>query len=194
FLIKDKDNFFSGVDRSRMVFHIMLSAHFSEHEEDFGIQRLLREEVYDDAYNLHDGDVNILALGDKLPNNDRQRLVKDWASFHRWYKYQPLDAIKNYFGSRIAMYFAWLGTYTMMLISASIVGLICVLIGLFTTTDYPPVQDVCNLDNSELFYMCPLCDRNCSFWTLTRSCKYAKYSHAVDYRGTVFFAVFMSFW
>ncbi|EEB20526.1 conserved hypothetical protein [Pediculus humanus corporis] len=33
--------------------------------------------------------------------------------------------IKDYFGVKYALYFAWLGFYTHMLIPASIVGLIC---------------------------------------------------------------------
>ena len=30
----------------------------------------------------------------------------------KWYKYQPLDHIRDYFGERIAIYFAWLGKHT----------------------------------------------------------------------------------
>lgn len=194
YLCKDKESMFNGVDRSRMVFRLLKSAYFSTEPEDFGIKRLLHENIYDDAYSLHDGDVDILSFADEPPKNDRQRLVHDWASFSRWYKYQPLNSIKSYFGTRVAMYFAWLGTYTMMLVSASIVGTICFLGGILTVNDFIPAQDVCNKNYSKSFYMCPLCDKNCSFWSLTTSCQYARYSHAFDYQGTVVFAVFMSFW
>jgi hypothetical protein len=194
YLFKDEESFFSGVDRSRMVFRLLKSANFSTELEDFGIRRLLHENIYDDAYSLHDGDVDMFSFSDEPAENDRQRLVNDWASFRRWYKNQPLNAIKSYFGSRVAMYFAWLGVYTMMLVSASIVGVICFLVGFLTINDFIPAQDVCNKNNSKLFYMCPLCDKNCSFWSLATSCQYARYSHAFDYQGTVFFAVFMSLW
>ena len=42
--------------------------------------------------------------------------------------------------------------------------------------------------------MCPLCDNDCSYWTLTQSCDYAKVTHLFDHEGTVFFAIFVSFW
>lgn len=47
-------------------------------------------------------------------------------------RHQPLDNIKEYFGVKIALYFAWLGFYTHMLIPASVVGLLCFLYGLIT--------------------------------------------------------------
>jgi anoctamin-7 len=43
------------------------------------------------------------------PMNARQVLFEYWARWGKWYKYQPLDHIREYFGEKIAIYFAWLG-------------------------------------------------------------------------------------
>ena len=36
-------------------------------------------------------------------------LFQYWARWGKWKKYQPLDHIREYFGEKIAIYFAWLG-------------------------------------------------------------------------------------
>ncbi len=41
-----------------------------------------------------------------------QLLYMEWATPKKWYKKQPLWLIKNYFGVKIGLYFAWLGFYT----------------------------------------------------------------------------------
>lgn len=45
---------------------------------------------------------------------------------------QPLDAIKEYFGAKVAIYFAWLGFYTHMLIPVSICGILFFVYGFIT--------------------------------------------------------------
>ena len=41
--------------------------------------------------------------------------------------------------------------------------------------------------------MCPQCEK-CTTWTLHNICAYTRISYLFDNPGTVFYAVFMSFW
>lgn len=66
-------------------------------------------------------------------------LSNEWASVRKWYRYQPLDYIKEYFGVKIGLYFAWLGYYTYMLLLASTVGCLCFLYSWFSLDNYIPV-------------------------------------------------------
>ena len=45
---------------------------------------------------------------------------------------EPLWLIKNYFGVKIGLYFAWLAFYSKMLIFPSIMGIICFIFGAAT--------------------------------------------------------------
>ena len=43
------------------------------------------------------------------------------------------------------------------------------------------------------YLMCPLCGE-CDYWYLSDICLYKKIAYLFDHPGTVFYAVFMSFW
>lgn len=65
----------------------------------------------------------------KQHGSKRALLYDEWGSTRKWLKLQPLDTIQEYFGVNFAIYFAWLGFYTYMLIPASIAGIICFMYG-----------------------------------------------------------------
>lgn len=56
-------------------------------------------------------------------------LYLEWAQASCWHKQQPLWQVRNYFGDKIGLYFAWLGFYTKMLVPAAVVGLVCFIYG-----------------------------------------------------------------
>uniref|UniRef100_A0A8C3HEJ3 Anoctamin n=1 Tax=Chrysemys picta bellii TaxID=8478 RepID=A0A8C3HEJ3_CHRPI len=139
-----------------------------------GITSLLANGVYSAAYPLHD------------------LLCEEWASYGVFYKYQPIDLVRKYFGEKIGLYFAWLGVYTQMLIPASIVGVIVFLYGCATVDENIPSMEMCDERNN--ITMCPLCDNTCSYWKMSSSCATARASHLFDNPATVFFSVFMALW
>ncbi|XP_037922729.1 anoctamin-1 isoform X4 [Hermetia illucens] len=180
--------FFTAAIRSRIVQFILDRKKFTLKPSDdfaFGIERLISEEVYLAAYPLHDGDID-------APGSMRYLLYSEWASIRRWYRYQPLDYVKEYFGVKIGLYFAWLGYYTYMLLLASIVGLICFIVSYLTLDQNRPSHDICKAPDD--IKMCPLCDHWCDYWDLKETCIYSRITYLIDNPTTVFFAVFMSFW
>ncbi|XP_005184747.1 anoctamin-1 isoform X2 [Musca domestica] len=182
-----QDNFFTPAVRSRIVQFILDRQRFTPKSKDemaFGIERMVASNIYCAGYPLHDGEVT-------EKNTMRHTLYTHWASVRKWYRYQPLDYIKEYFGVKIGLYFAWLGFYTYMLLLASVVGVFCFIYSWSTLKDFEPVKEICG--GKKNITMCPLCEW-CDFWDLKETCFYAKISYLIDNPSTVFFAVFMSFW
>ncbi|XP_032081276.1 anoctamin-1 isoform X2 [Thamnophis elegans] len=210
FDLSDKDFFFDSKTRSTIVYEILkrttcTKAKYSMGKgegrkkdttllnkrrkcDKYGITSLLANSVYSAAYPLHDGDYE----GDYVEPNDRKLLCEEWASYGVFYKYQPIDLVRKYFGEKIGLYFAWLGVYTQMLIPASIVGIIVFLYGCATVDENIPSMEMCDQRNN--ITMCPLCDRTCSYWKLSSACATARASHLFDNPATVFFSVFMALW
>nr|CAD7460341.1 unnamed protein product [Timema tahoe] len=86
------------------------------------------------------------------------------------------------------------GFYTGWLLPAAIVGLLVFLYGVFTMHSNQLAIEVC--DSRGQFKMCPLCDETigCNYWDLSDVCGYARVAYLFDHPGTVFYAVFVSFW
>ncbi|XP_063990308.1 anoctamin-5-like isoform X1 [Diachasmimorpha longicaudata] len=175
----DDDNFFPTNVRAMIVDFIL-------ERQSEGIQRLIANGVYSAAYPLHDGMY-------QQAGTTRSLLYHEWASTKKWVKLQPLDKIQEYFGINVALYFAWLGFYTYMLIPASIAGLLCFFYGLITLNSSEIGKDACS-PWADTIIMCPQCDRNCDYWRLNTTCILTKMTLLFDTPATVIFAVFMSFW
>ncbi|GAB1602219.1 anoctamin-7-like [Argonauta hians] len=192
----DHMNFFTNSQRSSVVWEILSTTVYGRRKKaEIGIERLVNEKVISAAFPLHDGPYQ---LPPKPYNpedlNMRQILYKYWARWGCWYKYQPLDHIRSYFGERIAIYFAWLGFYTGWLLPAAVVGLLVFLSGAFNVTSNPISKQIC--DSGKEFKMCPVCDERigCEFYYLSDVCIYTKLAYMFDHPGTVFYALFVSFW
>uniref|UniRef100_A0A9L0RCM9 Anoctamin n=1 Tax=Equus caballus TaxID=9796 RepID=A0A9L0RCM9_HORSE len=188
FDLSDKDSFFDSKTRSTIVYEILKRTTCTKAKYSMGITSLLANGVYSAAYPLHDGDYE----GENVEFNDRKLLYEEWASYGVFYKYQPIDLVRKYFGEKIGLYFAWLGVYTQMLIPASVVGIIVFLYGCATVDENIPSMEMC--DQRHNITMCPLCDKTCSYWKMSSACATARASHLFDNPATVFFSVFMALW
>lgn len=192
----DHATFFPNRDRQRVAYEILAKTVYGKKKRaEIGIDRLLEEQVYTAAFPLHDGPVELpkhFTRPEKL--NPRQILYEYWAKWGRWYKYQPLDHIREYFGEKISIYFAWIGFYTAWLLPASIVGLLVFLFGVGTMSLNTEALETCS--SGQQYKMCPLCDETvgCGYWFLSDVCMYTKIAYLFDHPGTVFYSIFMSFW
>ncbi|XP_045681469.1 anoctamin-5 isoform X2 [Phyllostomus hastatus] len=195
FLIDDQSSFFPSSARNRIVYYILSRCPFGieDGKKKFGIERLLSSHTYSSAYPLHDGQY---WRPSEPPNpvNERYILFQNWARFSYFYKEQPLDLIRNYYGEKIGMYFVFLGFYTEMLFLAAVVGLACFIYGLLSMHTNTSSSEICDPTIGGQIIMCPLCDSTCDYWRLNSTCLASKVSHLFDNESTVFFAIFMGIW
>ena len=191
----NKDAFFTPAERNRLTNFILSRTPYGPDPDDFGMKHLKYKGALTDGYPLHDG--NTTEDYTQPPQNYRQKLQIDWARTGRILKYQPISAIRNYFGEKIALYFAWIGVYTSFLLPAAIFGLFCFIYGISNISSDIPTIDTCNsvqTNGSYLFYMCPICNKYCPYYLLNTTCFYAKLSRAFDNNSTILFSIFMSVW
>uniref|UniRef100_A0A8C7CEQ6 Anoctamin n=1 Tax=Oncorhynchus kisutch TaxID=8019 RepID=A0A8C7CEQ6_ONCKI len=195
FYVKDRDLFFTPSMRSRMAYYILSRAPYEVRGniKKFGVTKLLDGGVYKAAYPLHDCRFNVRSKEEECPN-ERYLLYNEWAHPKSFYKMQPLDLIRKYYGEKIGIYFAWLGFYTAMLALAAIVGLGCFIYGYTTQETSTWSKEVCDPLIGGNIVMCPQCDKECTYWRLNSTCESSKKLCIFDNYGTLVFAVFMAIW
>ncbi|MEQ2249083.1 hypothetical protein ILYODFUR_025784 [Ilyodon furcidens] len=141
------------------------------------LRNLMKAKVFEAKFCLHE--------------KKRQKELKEsWARWTACLQGQPITAVRNYFGEKVALYFLWLGWYTFLLIPPALIGILVFLYGLSYFNSSPLIQEVCESNR----VMCPLCDTGCKVWKLSETCSYAKLSLLFDNNGTVLFAMFMAIW
>lgn len=99
---------FRGVDRMRLISNIIM-ARRQNGGCHLDVYNLMRTKCIIAFFPLHDY-VELRALEEK------------WIRFFQPPWLQHVDAVKDYFGEKIGMYFLWLGHYTTWLIGAAAVG------------------------------------------------------------------------
>ncbi|XP_036783082.2 anoctamin-9 isoform X4 [Manis pentadactyla] len=140
------------------------------------LEDLVREGVFETRFALHKGP---------------EALVKTWAQWRSMVHKQPIDAIRDYFGEKVALYFAWLGWYTYMLVPAAAVGLIVFLSGFALFEASQISKEICEAHH---ILLCPRGDNSRRYQRLSDTCTFAKLTHLFDNEGTVLFAIFMALW
>nr|XP_022905262.1 anoctamin-4-like [Onthophagus taurus] len=193
FIVKDRVTAYSSAQRSLIVMQILLRVKFDDTDK-VGIRRLLNDTTYLACFPLHEGRFDKEDSSGKIL--DRRLLYLQWARPSKWYKRQPLNMVRKYFGDKIALYFCWLGFYTKMLYAPAIVGTLCFLYGLFSmdSEDNIPSKEICDEKGPGNITLCPMCDKACRYQKLQDSCKFARLTYLFDNPATVFFAIFMSLW
>ncbi|KAM8973260.1 anoctamin-6 [Pelodytes ibericus] len=195
FYIQDRDTFFTPATRSRIVQFILSRVEYAvkDNVKKFGINKLLDTGIYKAAFPLHDCRFNVKSEDARYPN-ERYLLFREWAHPRSFFKLQPLDLVRKYYGEKVGIYFAWLGFYTRMLLVAAIVGLGCFLYGYKSQETCTWSKEVCDPNIGGDIIMCPQCDKECTYWHLNITCEPSKKLCIFDSFGTLVFAVFMGIW
>lgn len=100
--------------RIRIV-HFILSHVFLNTGEN--LFELLKKKVFEAKFCLHE-------------RKTQKELRKSWARWTACFRGQPINDVRNYFGEKVALYYLWLGWYTLLLLPASLLGVVVFLYAL----------------------------------------------------------------
>ncbi|XP_075241545.1 anoctamin-8-like isoform X3 [Convolutriloba macropyga] len=118
--VESEDLFFSSQERQFLILDILNGIKAAEDEETpFTNIRFLEDQPIIAVLEAKKIIMQLFPLHEK---GQMKQLVDKWIHISKWK--QPIDSIKEYFGTEIAFYFAWLGYYTWWLSIPAVIGFI----------------------------------------------------------------------
>ncbi|XP_067003783.2 anoctamin-10 [Anabrus simplex] len=115
---ENERKFFSTQERQWLVLHLLETLRAGPEDQLGGLKLIEGQAIVPKC-------VSAGIISQVFPLHDipkLQKLQRTWV--RAFFKRQPLDAICDYFGVKITMYFAWLGHYTTALIVPAVVGFV----------------------------------------------------------------------
>ncbi|XP_037872055.1 anoctamin-5 isoform X2 [Bombyx mori] len=196
---------YSTLERSQIVYRIFLALPFGNNENYVGLERLLKRNLIIDAYALHDGPYFFLPKQD-VANvvNVRQILYTNWIGADALLKAQPLSLLQEYFGEKIAFYFAFCELFNRFLLLSCGAGIVMIYEAFkelnLKTALYKRrgVENTfcLNVGSYKNSYMCPNCrDFNiCPFTRVTDHCKEVTLGFMLESPYMINYYIFIMIW
>ncbi|XP_013166641.1 PREDICTED: anoctamin-9-like isoform X2 [Papilio xuthus] len=185
---------YSSLERSLVVYMTLLNVPFGDRQNYIGLERLIKRKVVIDAYALHDGPYYIPQ--DATNINARQILFYNWAGISNILTRQPLNVVHEYFGPKIATYFAYYGLYNLFLTIASIAALTALFLAVFLNENYMEVRSPLCESYESICSDCPKAqDLDFCYNTPVRNfCNMYTIYILTDNKYTQYFATFIILW
>ncbi|XP_037300842.1 anoctamin-4 isoform X2 [Manduca sexta] len=186
---------YSNSERSLLVYKLLLNLRFGEHQNHFGLKRLLNWNIVSDVFALHDGPYFLTRKQNFSEVTARQILYYNWIGCTNIFKLQSLHLIEEYLGSRIGFYFAFKQFFTLGLVVASLAGIMSTGFGVVDPTYESARNNSCN-DKANIT-MCPRCDNfvTCPFLSLKEYyCFGAKLVNVLDHLMLPVHCLFLVIW
>ena len=87
----------------------------------------------------------------------------------------------------------WLGFCAWYLWPLAAVSVMVLAYGSLNLSNYQPVKDICNQNDTNNYLMCPQCDK-CNFWYLNQVCISTKIAYVFNNEMAIVLAVLVSIW
>ncbi|XP_013144390.1 PREDICTED: uncharacterized protein LOC106107912 isoform X2 [Papilio polytes] len=186
---------YSSLERSLVVYMALLNVPFGDRQNYIGLERLMKRNIVVDAYALHDGPYYIPQDASRI--NARQILFYNWAGTTNMFTRQPLTLVHEYFGLKVALYFAYYGLYNIFLAIVSIVALLTFFLAIYFNDAYMDLRaPIC--ENMRTLGIVVVCFEPptfiCYLYYISSFCKWYTMDILFNNKYTPYFATFLLLW